>query len=372
MIFFMFLGIFQLTPYNTDYLKEISEKTPVFTFFLMKSCPDCLPYFEPWSMIVKKYDNRNDIIISEADCKTYRYLRKLYKISWVPSFVVFYKNQSWFEKFLPSFNALDDAIQKTISIHNNLENKKFREFSLDDAKYPAFVIGGDDVEKEIMVEKYQFEIPQLKENFYITKSNQSKGIVYLNKHKSILFERNPLTDNLDKFIKEFTLLTLGNWKLNEAKNSIRRFAFFIYDKESQISSYQSFACKYESRVLFGKIEANDFRNLYPNIEIDPKKLPLLAVSNKDKTRFTILENQRNYHNVINRVINGKGEFLMRISLQPIFPDIVEPVNLATISYSLFAFAVIFITGVCIWKKADECINIHSHKYYKALNSNTTI
>ncbi|OHT05145.1 hypothetical protein TRFO_27278 [Tritrichomonas foetus] len=406
--FFFFLQIFHLYPSNQKELLEISMEVPVLVYFLIPTCPDCRPYNPIWDMIKKEYDGKSGIILGEADCRQHRDLRRYYGISWVPSFVTFFNNSAKFEKIEPTYESMNKIVQKLMSYQNHKKqsnketptnsqhlddnfddnshsnfnqnpagntennsnqdnndeiNKDFQNcsfFSFNTAKYPAFLIGNGFSDPCKKINDLQQKFPEYKDHFYLTKENAIKGIVYLNKDKSVNFEGNKYSNDFDKFIYEFTFETLGNWPISKAENVSRRIAFFIYGSESQLNTYQHLAKNFEFDFLFGKMHRNEFQKMYSSFLLPDSILPVLAIANVEKTFFTLLKNKRGFNNVLKTINAGKGERMMDYSLKKIFPNLKHDYT-RVYAFTVAAMSVITFTAIVIIHRARKCI-VTNRKY----------
>lgn len=353
---------------------------PIFIYFLIYGCPDCKPYFPIWKEIVKKYDNNENFILAEADCRIHRILRKIYHITWVPSFMTIYKNQSNLEYIESNIESMTKVISKIEKIsklsmnHNNFTDNsnisnstpnlpKCQKIGKQIVNYPSYVVGdliSDPCQK---IEEFQQKYPHIKYNFYYMENNQTKGFIALRPGKIIEFEDNTYSDDFDSFIHEFTFPNGGDWNLSETKNISRRIGFFIYRIQDQISSYQPFMKTYDSYILFGKIHYDEFRRLFPSVRLTNNMIPALAISNKEKTKFTILNNRRGYNRLMRTIISGNAERMMKNSLRPIYPDIKREDGML-IGLIIMSFSVIFFTFYLIWMRARKCINMNGIKPLK--------
>jgi hypothetical protein len=82
-----------------------------------------------------------------------------------------------------------------------------------------------------------------------------------------------------------------NWNLTGMKAiTIRRFAFFIVANDRQMWRFKNFALSLWERWCFSALNFSIFRRGYPSIEINESGLPAIAVMNREKTKFKIMEN----------------------------------------------------------------------------------
>ncbi|KAK8891321.1 hypothetical protein M9Y10_028528 [Tritrichomonas musculus] len=376
MLFYIFfiLQVFQVIPQNVANVWNMSMEKPILIYFLIYGCPDCKPYFPIWKKIVEKYDNNENFFLAEANCRTHRILRRIYGITWVPSFVTVYKNQANLEQVESSMESMEKVISKMQALRNfsnnaisntdsDLDNRviknpeECKKIGKTILNYPSFVVGSLFSNPCQKVLKLQQNYPQLKSNFYYTESRETLGYIALRPDKIIHFENNIYSNNFDDFIREFTFQSLGDWNISDTFNVSRRIAFFIYKYEDQLSSYKSLMKFYDSYILFGKIDIESFQSLFPSIYVDIKLIPALAISNKRKTLFTVLNNRRGFNRVLRTILSGKGERLMKHSLNPIFPN-VQKENGMFIGLLIMSISVVFTTAYVIIIRARKCINIY--------------
>lgn len=388
-LIFFIIQLFNVTPEKVQKVSEMSMEKPIFIYFLIYGCPDCQPYFPIWKEIVKKYDNNDNFILAEADCRIHRILRKIYQITWVPSFLTIYKNQSHLEYIESSIESMEKVISKIDILgksnikqnitSNDANNEHNFTQSYDETSpvptdcqkigkmivnFPSFVIGNQFSNPCQKVLEYKQKYPNLKNNFYYTDNNETKGYIALRPSKIFQFENNIYSNDFDSFIHEFTFSNGGDWDLRETSNLSRRIAFFIYKIPDQISSYHSFMNNHDTHILFGKIHYDAFHKLFPSVYLNNRMIPALAISNMQKTKFTILNNRRGYNRLIRNIISGKSERLMKNSLKPIYPNITNE-NGMLVGLTIMSFCVIFLTFFIIFRRAKQCIDVNRSKPLKS-------
>lgn len=339
---------------------------PIFAFFLIHRCRDCKPYFPIWETIVPKYDNDTNFVLAEADCRRYPSLRTIFQIGFVPSFLEIYRGNTSFknvESSLDSFeqtisSIINDAISNNTKADSNETDPRLYRSSLN--TYPIFVIGGLFSNPIELIDKYEQLYPHLQDHFYYTNDTSTKGFMIPFESKTIFYENDSYSTDFDSFIYEYSFNSLGDWKLSDAINTSRRFAFIVYNSPNQCNIYELVIRKYYDRIIFGKISYKEFHHYFPSIAIPLKYIPSIAVANKFKTSFSIVNTKRGFARVLNSILDKNDEYDSGMSLYPIFPTAKQPTK-PYLQYLCFALAVISFTMLIIILDAKKCIRSYQYK-----------
>jgi hypothetical protein len=281
-----------ITEDNHDEMMNISKTIPVFGFFYSYMCASCAVARPTWERLTRIYANDTGILLVDCDCHYHQ--SACDATSWIsrhPTYLIIFGNatmQIRIERTIEDFSALIESLKV---LDPTLPCR--RDFHQADA-YPYIIISYPDDEKTACSKLLQISryIPGFEDRFLLGgPSNETKVFVRGNRYGISQYNGSLDAMSIVRLALDYFRVSLeSNWNLSSIRAiTVRRAAFFIVQNDNLLWWYKNFVLSLWETWCFAAINVSLFKRGYPTIEINESALPYLAILNREKTKFKLIE-----------------------------------------------------------------------------------
>ncbi|OHT12992.1 hypothetical protein TRFO_16952 [Tritrichomonas foetus] len=322
--FFLFTLKITVDKDNAKSVIETSYHKPVFMLLYSPHCGHCLKVHPVWKELMSHYAKDKGVLVGDCDYIANRdSCTQIMQTNSFPTFGIIVRGRGKRIRPIRTLESFINETEKLRKIDFSIECMKFEDEFNDE--YPAFIYSGKGDAKSICekVKKITKIYPEVKNKIYVgqEKSDDDKLIVKLSGTTTINYEgsSSDLQSEID-FLQEYSLGPFGNWNYSDAMKSNRRIGLLVHRTHNQFRDFNEFIQKYEQSFVLCKIDNNKFKSLFGELNISSIAF---VVSNKDKTKFLIIQNALNYNEtseVLDKVLNDELDSSMNIDLSTLFPQ----------------------------------------------------
>jgi hypothetical protein len=273
---------------------ETAKTRPVFGFMQVPQCPHCQATFVNWTTLKNLYGNDDSIILADFDCEEDNFACKsVLEVSGFPTLFVMFKGEThpvFIERSIESFIAEVEFIR---TVDPNLPCAPwFRQLG----PYPLFGFSFTEDARPACqrLTALARQVPHSEGRFFLgPRSDNFTLTVALSEIYSTDYEGPDETSAIAAYARDYVHLSLNDWPLEEVDLiTQRRSGFFIYATERQLGAAKLFAMLQSERYCFGLMPFATFNETYTNSGIEEADLPLIAVLNRNRTQFSIVQSLR--------------------------------------------------------------------------------
>jgi thiol-disulfide isomerase/thioredoxin len=297
-----------------------THKVPAFVLMHSPHCGYCRMVHPTWLELSAKFESDRRVIIGEINCIDAREAchAMLQTSSW-PTFGIFAKGKGIrvsTVRTLEAFTAQAQELrQRDLTLPCLMYPFEFNK------SYPSFVYEAPSSTSKqtcALLTRVAAIVPRTAKQLYMAAGPGRSFVSKLSDDTTIKFNGRIVADQVAKFVDEWSLVSFGNWTIDEGYSTVRRFGFLVTSDPNATAGHERITIKFKDEFLIGIIQTEIFREKFQQSAVGD---PSFVALNEEKTKFKVFQNVTDpelFDGLLLEIGLGEWDHLMQYDAEIVF------------------------------------------------------